>query len=121
MKDPKKLTYKIWKDKSMVFEDSHKGYDFLIKYIGEPIGIRKHYCGYVKIPKNHKYYKFRYKLLNIDIHGGISFAEYIENDLWIGWDYAHHGDDKIEYDLIDIIKDCCSVIMQLLEQEDGLS
>jgi hypothetical protein len=40
-----------WKDKDVVFEDNHKGYNVIIK---NPINPPR-FLGYVKVPKNHKY------------------------------------------------------------------
>jgi len=74
------------------------------------------FCGYVKVPKTHPYYKFRntkskvfsrtintaYDKIDIDCHGGLTFSEVIKEKnnypqgfsegFWIGWDYSHYGD-----------------------------
>ena len=103
-----RMTYEAFKSKYVIFEDNHRGYDFLIQ---KP--FETHYCGYVKIPKNHKYHDKDYDKIDIKIHGDLSFGEYIEEDWWIGWDYNHDLPGEKDLVLIDIIKDCCSVIMQL--------
>lgn len=57
-----------------------------------------HRCGYVGVPKSHKYYGKDYTRIEqyIDCHGGLTYSgdrNYPladRNDLWwFGWDYAH--------------------------------
>lgn len=59
-----------------------------------------HRCGYVGIPKNHKYYKSFYgDLENISCHGGLTYSESHlvgqddKDTWWIGFDCAHFMDD----------------------------
>lgn len=61
----------------------------------------KHLCGYVELPPHHKFYKVdEYHLDNLEVHGGITWADNFLPDLdsckidnWvIGFDCAHHGD-----------------------------
>ncbi|PKY89716.1 hypothetical protein CYJ57_03130 [Falseniella ignava] len=63
-------------------------------------------CGYVKLPENHPYigldlYDIMHvnnPLYELDVHGGVTFADYIEGgcahvgDYAIGFDCAHAGD-----------------------------
>lgn len=71
-----------------------------------------HRCGYVGVPKEHKYYGANYVDVNhIDCHGGLTYSSPHENcnypvkehsDLWwFGWDYAHYGDG---YDMASIVE-----------------
>lgn len=62
-----------------------------------------HRCGYIEIPKDHKYYGVEYDDINVDVHGGWTYSEYtynnypIESDInawWIGFDCAHWNDAK---------------------------
>ena len=99
--------------KNVIFEDSHRGYDFFIKFNDFfPPG---HHCAYVRIPRDHPYFEVHYDDINISVHGGLTFSEMVDGEYWIGWDYGHGGDKVRNFDLIDYIKDCCSVIMQLPE------
>lgn len=55
------------------------------------------YCGYVKIHRKNKLYKYlknnkNFIEKNIDCHGGITFISVDNNNLKIGFDCAHHGD-----------------------------
>lgn len=69
----------------------------LLYYI---LNLGTHPTAYIKIPKDHKYYKKEYDEINIDVHGGLTYStDYLyisENekiDGWfIGWDYSHCGD-----------------------------
>jgi hypothetical protein len=111
-----KLTYKTWKDEYVVHEDTHRGYDFVIKLLPEDDDNFKCYYCYVKVPNNHKFYGIDYQNMDIKAHGGLSFSEKIENDWWVGWDYGYEFRD---YELKDIFMDCCYVIMQLIEEDGG--
>ena len=62
-----------------------------------------HRCGYIKIPKDHKYYGVDYDDIHVDIHGGWTYSEYTynnypiesdKNSWWIGFDCAHCYDAK---------------------------
>ena len=63
-----------------------------------------HRCGYVGLPKGHKYYGLDYnKLDDIEVHGGWTYqgesngypVESVDT-WWIGFDCAHYGDGKDE-------------------------
>lgn len=60
-----------------------------------------HPYAYVMIPKNSKYFEKDYENIDIDVHGGFTYAnDYLPFDKknsgtkawYIGWDYAHYGD-----------------------------
>jgi len=59
-----------------------------------------HRCGYVGIPKEHKFYGIDYSNIESDIyvHGGLTYSNNdeaypIKSDLWwLGFDAAHAGD-----------------------------
>jgi hypothetical protein len=57
-----------------------------------------HLCGYIGIPKGHKLYGKSCDDIEIDVHGGLTYARdslrfQPEKDLWwIGFDCAHAGD-----------------------------
>lgn len=71
----------------------YKGYECVIKRVPEML----HLCGYIKIPKGHALYGDKdeeYGLLDIPVHGGVTFNGDLEEDggFWIGFDCAHAGD-----------------------------
>lgn len=55
-------------------------------------------CGYVGLPKGHKYYEKDYDRININVHGGLTFADKGDGKIWtaglwwIGFDCAHYND-----------------------------
>ena len=88
--------------KTPIINESH-----VVEKVGEYKGIRYvvalmslgHRCGYVAVPKEHRYYKDNdYDCMNIYCHGGITYSgdEYpLDDGNWyIGFDTAHWGDGK---------------------------
>lgn len=52
-------------------------------------------CGYVTIPKEHKYFKLHYGDIPIECHGGLTYSKLSKEKLWIiGFDCAHLDDAK---------------------------
>ena len=61
------------------------------------LNLGTHPTAYIRIPKEHKYYKE--ENIYLDVHGGITFSnmgicvkDVILEGYWIGWDYGHFGD-----------------------------
>jgi len=77
--------------------------------------------GYVLIPEGHEFYGKRYDDIDVDVHGGLTFAEFIpEGDdfgwrpgYWIGFDTAHTGDNKEEWTKSEVFKETISLFIQL--------
>lgn len=71
----------------------HDGYPCVVLFM--PMGYR---CGYVGAPKTHPAYGKGYHELNIDCHGGLTYAEdHLCNQddaetWWLGFDCNHYGD-----------------------------
>jgi hypothetical protein len=65
---------------------SYKGFECVILRCGV------HLCGYVGIPKGHKYYGKDYYHINVDVHGGLTYANKDDGYWVIGFDCAHSGD-----------------------------
>lgn len=60
-------------------------------------------CAYIGVPEGHPFYGKEYDELDIDCHGGLTFAsgpykQWPEGFWWLGWDYAHYK-DTVFYDL----------------------
>lgn len=96
--------------------EEYKGIPYIV-HITEKLG---HYCGYIRIPENHPWYKlgvkkrwykitptskrryhYDYDAIPLEVHGGLTFGRLISKcdypqgftrGLWVGWDYAHLGD-----------------------------
>lgn len=73
------------------------------KYLG-------HYCAYVRIPKGHPLYGKRWEEYTLKYaHGEITYADFglprdpngeQSGEWWIGVDYAHVGDDCVDYETV---------------------
>jgi hypothetical protein len=78
------------------------------------------WCGYVQIPEGHKFYGKYYDDVDIDCHGGLTFAgDFHVTDSnnagkWcIGFDFQHyndHGGDRMKAEF-----ECKKVVDQMLE------
>lgn len=60
-----------------------------------------HRCGYVAVPAGHKYYLQAYDDVNVDVHGGLTYAGGSDGypvdagDVWwFGYDCMHLGDRR---------------------------
>jgi hypothetical protein len=73
----------------------HAGFQFVTVHNG--MGYR---CGYVRIPKGHPWHGRNYGDIDVDVHGGLSFAEPDmpcdkagdDDAYWVGFDCGHSGD-----------------------------
>lgn len=69
---------------------------------GKPFRVlarNSHFCAYIGIDSHHRLYKAKYRDIDLDVHGGLTFSgmgdnhHFLEDDIWwLGWDYAHAGD-----------------------------
>lgn len=90
--------------KKMVYSSERKidvldtGYCFgLLYYI---LNLGTHPTAYIKIPESSKYYEKDMNEIDLEVHGGITYAKdylYISKNqkvdgYFIGWDYAHYND-----------------------------
>ncbi|PRY38409.1 hypothetical protein CLV58_109136 [Spirosoma oryzae] len=49
--------------------------------------------GYVELPEGHPWFNVHYEHIPVDIHGGLTYANFEEGKGWvIGFDTAHYGD-----------------------------
>lgn len=75
----------------------YKGYPCVVLF------VRDHRCGYVGLPKGHKYYQKDYNEIDICCHGGLTYGrpflvDFADDDTWwIGFD-CNHYDDRIDID-----------------------
>ena len=114
------------------------------KYLGYKWMVARmeigHLCGYVRLWEGHpleilwKTQEYPYNSIDVDCHGGLTFSEKLtKKDIiagftpgyWIGWDYAHVGDEMIlpertihgrHWKENEVIEECFSVIRQLDEK-----
>jgi len=113
-----------------LIDSDYKGFKYsVIQYTNERLNLAREeslggivavewWCGYVFIPKNHKYYSRGYDDIPVEVHGGLTFSDnfHIEksknyNKYAIGFDFNHvddHGGSKQQS-----IEQCENLIDQL--------
>ena len=87
----KEMIYSKERKLEMLQDKKYKGYRYIILSLGT------HPTAYIEIPKGHKLWGQDYDDININVHGGLTYADHnlmgIDSENWyIGWDYAHAGD-----------------------------
>ncbi len=110
----------------------HDLIDFPIKIVKHPAG---HYCGYVFLPKGHRFYGIHYDEINTAIPNAVpygltysnysnktpdaiphelSYSEYLAETWWcVGFDTAHHFGQKEFYTRADVIDFVHDLLWQL--------
>ena len=91
------LSIKVDRPQHVLAEGKHLGYEWVI--VHNTSGYR---CGYVRIPLGHPWHGKGEDGLNVDVHGGLTFAQpdkachgdREDNAWWLGFDCAHCGDAK---------------------------
>lgn len=119
---------KYEKDRKLeVLQDKKcKGYRYIILSLGT------HPTAYIEIPKGHHLCGWDCDDIDIDVHGGLTYARHelmgIDSENWyIGWDYAHAGDyygaygftrnDK-KWTTKEIENECRDAINELIDKYD---
>jgi hypothetical protein len=77
--------------------------------------------GYVLVPEGHKFHGKHYYDIDVNVHGGLTFGEVIDegDDFgwrpghWIGFDTAHDGDNKTFWTKLEVLKETISLFLQL--------
>lgn len=95
----------------------YKGYKCVVLFM--PWGFR---TGYIKLPKNSRYYGILYDKIPIDCHGGLTYSEQflfsqknVKDVWWIGFDCGHWSDEKdIEAYIKYYGKDAYSQILSII-------
>lgn len=91
----KEMFYRIERTKGEILDKGViEGFRYYIVSYGT------HPCCYIILPKTHRYYKKDYIDIDLNAHGGLTYADtelfchaHSINQEWIiGWDYAHYGD-----------------------------
>lgn len=91
--------------KEMIYQKKNRKIEVLDtgEYLGFTyyiLNLGTHPTAYIKIPKNHKYYKKDYEEIDLEVHGGLTYSSKClginENEKiegwFLGWDYAHCED-----------------------------
>ena len=90
----KEMIYQSTPKRELLYSGEYMGYKFYIMNLGT------HPTAYIKIPAGHKLFDEHYSQIDIDVHGGLTYAadhlsisDKEELKGWfIGWDYAHSYD-----------------------------
>ena len=123
----KQPSYVATRGNNVLLKGKYKGMEYCILDLGT------HPTAYVKLPRNHPYYKKDWlnANINIEVHGGLTYsrnyltceADHLDG-WWIGWDYAHYRDhmgydpetvgkrwttEEILTDVIHVIEQCLEV------------
>lgn len=107
----------------ITLEERYRGYDVIVKMVCVSLSFEKYnwYCGYVRIPKDHKYYKVPYQRLEhrLTAHGGLSFSGELDGlqGYYIGFDCAHAFDSPETEDETYTLNECLKLVDQLIEVE----
>lgn len=94
-------------------------------------------CGYVGVPLDHPLAGKPYDDVDLDVHGGLTFAEegghgsgWPAGWYWLGWDYSHLGDyldcapslggkrwtlDEVRADVTDAANKVASIVLSPVE------
>jgi len=94
----------------------YRGYKYELKRSTLSV-IGDYYCGYVSIPKWHKYYGVDYDEIPIDCHGELTYGKKIDESYIIGFDCAHLDDNIQIQNEAYCVLECESIIDQLIEAE----
>ena len=91
-----------WQDEPDRVEFVHAGFACLANRRGDELG---HWCGYVGVPREHPAYGKSYNDVDVEVHGGLTYAAKCEGEIchvpapgmpddvwWLGFDCAHAGD-----------------------------
>lgn len=89
------LSIAINRPKDILAKGEHQGFEWMVIHNGG--GYR---CGYMRIPAGHPWHGKGYDDLNVEVHGGLTFAEPDvpcdapgpDTDWWLGFDCAHAFD-----------------------------
>lgn len=116
-----------------IAKGKHSGYEFFILWFSS------HPNAYIKIPKDHLYYKKDYTSIDDKclVHGGFSFSgAYLDKrhglpDGWyLGWDYAHSIDfvnlpnrrlNGFRWTVKSVERDCKEIIDSIIKEAEWVT
>ncbi len=105
----------------IVIKEEYKGYEVIVKRLGY-LPYNYWYCGYVRIPEDHKFYgKDDEDLCDyIDVHGGLNFSGELDGEegYFIGFDCNHSYDNPSVQGEEYTLNECYFMVEQLMEAED---
>lgn len=103
-------------------EESYRGYDVIVKLlwnIGNFMMQNRWFCGYVRLPGDHKFYGKDVSELEdlLTVHGGVTFAGALDDadGFYVGFDCAHAGDSPKVQNEAYTLDECRRLVDQLIE------
>lgn len=104
--------------------EQYKGFDIVVKLLGSfsnPSTAGRWYCGYVRVPVDHKFYCMDYGEIErfVNVQGATTFFGRLQglDGFYIGFDCGHSGDTPQVQDEEYTIKECMRLVDQLIEVE----
>lgn len=100
----------------MVHKGEYRDYQYYVKKVGEGWARQTWLCGYVTVPGDKDFVEFvDDEKDNLEVHGGVTFFDYIEGyGQLIGFDCAHCGDSIAVQDTHYVVDMCKALIGQLI-------
>jgi hypothetical protein len=76
--------------------------------------------GYVKVVEGNRYYEKKYDEMDLLVHGGVTYSEYVNNTdifpskgFWIGFDTVHYGDTIEKWPKDKVLKETIKLFKQV--------
>lgn len=105
-------------------QGQYKGFDIVVKLLGffdGPSATDYWYCGYVRVPVDHKFYCMDYGEIerSVSVHGGITFFGGLQglDGYYIGFDCGYVGDDPSVQDEEYTLRQCMHLVDQMIEAQ----
>lgn len=109
-------------------EEIYKGYkiyvmkitnDFPIFWI-DMSDVRTYYNGYIVLPENSKFYRKNWDFIDneIKVHGGFTYANFVDNEYTIGFDTVHCFDNKHTQNVAYVLKELKNAVDQIIQSEN---
>jgi hypothetical protein len=71
--------------------------------------------GYVAVPLEHPWYGLDCDEIDVDIHGGLTFSEEIDNYWVFGFDTNHYGDNLLNWPKLRVIDETMRLFITAIE------
>lgn len=79
-----------------------------------------YFNGYITIPKTSKFYGKDYDFINeeIEVHGGFTFSDFVNNKYKIDFDTAHYFDNATTQNVDFVLEELRNAVDQIIESEN---
>lgn len=78
-----------------------------------------YFNGYIVIPKDSKFYEKHFNDINeeIQIHGGFTFSDFVDDKYKIGFDTAHFFDNETTQNVDFVLEELRNAVDQIIEKD----